>query len=148
MKIVQITYENRSLLMDKDFQDVLSRLAPCKVSLDDIDLITRIRLTRGIETLIAIIDEKIVGTVSYFIEHKFIHNGGKVGHLEDLVVDSDYKGMDIGGELTNSVIEECKKANCYKVILDCNDALEPYYNKLGFYRKGFCMRFDIFEPEG
>jgi len=39
---------------------------------------------------------KIIGTASLFIEQKFIHGGGKVGHLEDVVVD-------VGGRILGDV---------------------------------------------
>ena len=35
---------------------------------------------------------KIIGSTTLFIEQKFIHNGGKVGHIEDVVVSKEYEG--------------------------------------------------------
>ena len=45
---------------------------------------------------VAIDDEKIVGSTTLFIEQKFIHDGGLVGHIEDVVVRKDYEGRGIG----------------------------------------------------
>ena len=35
---------------------------------------------------VAIDNKKIVGSTTLFIEQKFIHDGGLVGHIEDVVV--------------------------------------------------------------
>ena len=45
---------------------------------------------------VAIDDKKIIGTTTLFIEQKFIHDGGLVGHIEDVVVKKDYEGQGIG----------------------------------------------------
>ena len=37
---------------------------------------------------VAEIEGKIVGATTLLLEQKFIHNGGIVGHIEDVVVDS------------------------------------------------------------
>lgn len=127
------------------FTETLSELAECKLNLDQIMSIMKRRNDKGIFTLLAIEDNKVIGTVSYFIEPKFIHSGGFVGHLEDLATHSRCAGRGIGRKLVDRVILECEKEGCYKVILDCDEALEGYYNKLGFYRKGACMRYDLLE---
>jgi len=40
--------------------------------------------------------DKIVGCCSLLIEDKFIHSCGRVGHVEDVVVDKDYRRMSLG----------------------------------------------------
>ena len=35
---------------------------------------------------------KIVGSTTLLIEQKFIHDGGHVGHIEDVVVSKEYEG--------------------------------------------------------
>ena len=39
---------------------------------------------------------KVVATGTIYIEYKFIHQVGKVGHIEDMVVDSDYRNKGLG----------------------------------------------------
>lgn len=143
MKIIKINQFNINLLMQPEFQQVVSRLAECDLGSDEIESIIRHRSNNSVETLVAIHEEKIVGTVSYFIEQKFIHNGGKVGHLEDLVVSEHCSEKGIGKALVDLVVSECKKEGCYKVILDCNEYLETYYTRSGFYKKCICMRKDL-----
>ena len=58
---------------------------------------------------VAIADKKIVGSTTLFIEQKFIHDGGLVGHIEDVVVRKDYEGQGIGMKLVISLIDVAKQ---------------------------------------
>ena len=85
---------------------------------------------------------KIVGSTTLFIEQKFIHDGGFVGHIEDVVVRKDYEGKGIGIKLVMSMLERAKEKNCYKTILDCKDDVKQFYEKIGFKRESNGMRYD------
>ncbi|KAJ3120803.1 Glucosamine-phosphate N-acetyltransferase-like protein [Nowakowskiella sp. JEL0407] len=39
---------------------------------------------------------KIVGAGTIFVERKFVHLNGLVGHIEDIVTHKDYRGMNLG----------------------------------------------------
>ena len=41
-------------------------------------------------------NQRIVGTGTLLIERKVIHSCGLVGHIEDVVVHSDYRGLSLG----------------------------------------------------
>ena len=84
---------------------------------------------------------EIIGAITLIIEQKFIHNGGKVGHIEDFVVLGKYRSCGIGSFLLEYVVKLAKENNCYKVILDCDDTLEKYYKKKGFVKKGNYMGY-------
>ena len=83
--------------------------------------------------------EKIIGSVTVLIEHKLIHNFGKVAHIEDLVVDTRFRGHKLGQKLIEQAKEYAKEQNCYKILLDCKEELVSYYNKCGFQNKGSQM---------
>ena len=85
---------------------------------------------------------KIVGSTTLFIEQKFIHDGGFVGHIEDVVVRKDYEGLGIGIKLVMSMLERAKEKNCYKTILDCKDGVKQFYERIGFKRESNGMRYD------
>ena len=91
---------------------------------------------------VAIDGKKIVGTTTLFIEQKFIHDGGLVGHIEDVVVRKDYEGKGIGIKLVTSMLERAEEKNCYKTILDCKDDVKKFYEKIGFKRESNGMRYD------
>ena len=91
---------------------------------------------------VAIDDKKIIGSTTLLIEQKFIHDGGLVGHIEDVVVRKDYERRGIGIKLVTSMLECAKEKNCYKTILDCKDDVKQFYERIGFKRESNCMRYD------
>ena len=91
---------------------------------------------------VAIDDNKIVGSTTLLIEQKFIHEGGLVGHIEDVVVRKDYEGKGIGIKLVMSMLERAKEKNCYKTILDCKDDVKQFYERIGFKHESNGMRYD------
>ena len=91
---------------------------------------------------VAELDGKIVGSTTLLIEQKFIHEGGFVGHIEDVVVNKKFEGRGIGMKLVLSLLDVAKEKKCYKTILSCEDKLIPFYEKIGFKQKSTEMRFD------
>jgi len=91
---------------------------------------------------VAIDNKKIVGSTTLLIEQKFIHDGGLVGHIEDVVVRKDYEGKGIGIKLVTSLLERAKEKNCYKTILDCKDDVKQFYERNGFKCESNGMRYD------
>ncbi|MGY5150442.1 MAG: GNAT family N-acetyltransferase [Candidatus Nitrosopumilus sp. bin_68KS] len=85
---------------------------------------------------------EIVGSTTLLIEQKFIHNGGLVGHIEDVVVNKDFQGQKIGEKIMKYLLEIAKSRGCYKTILDCTDDVKPFYEKLGFKHVGNELRLD------
>ena len=92
--------------------------------------------------VVAELDGKIVGTTTLLIEIKFIHSGGLVGHIEDVVVDKNFQGQRIGEKIMKYLLEFAKNRGCYKTILDCTDDVKPFYEKLGFKHIANELRFD------
>ena len=91
---------------------------------------------------VAEVDGKVVGSTTLLIEQKFIHKGGKVGHIEDVVVSKEFEGKGIGIKLVTSLLEVAKAKNCYKTILDCKDELIPFYERIGFKQESNQMRYN------
>ena len=91
---------------------------------------------------VAEIDGKIIGSTTLLIEQKFIHNGGFVGHIEDVVVSKEFEGRGIGMKLVVSLLDKAKTMNCYKTILDCQEELIPFYERIGFKKESNQMRYN------
>lgn len=89
------------------------------------------------------INNKIVGMITLLIEKKIIHNGGSVGHIEDLVVDINYRNQNIASILLNYVKNIAKQNNCYKIILDCDEKLINFYERNGYKKSAIQMRINI-----
>lgn len=92
--------------------------------------------------VVAELEGKIVGATTLFIESKFIHEGGLVGHIEDVVVDKEFQGKKIGEKIMKYLLKVSKDRGCYKTILDCTDDVKPFYEKLGFKQVANELRID------
>lgn len=91
---------------------------------------------------VAELEGKIVGAATLLIESKFIHDGGLVGHIEDVVVGKDFQGKKIGEKIMKYLLKVSKDRGCYKTILDCTDDVKPFYEKLGFKQVANELRID------
>lgn len=89
-------------------------------------------------------ERRIIATITCFIEMKFIHNLGKICHVEDFVVDSEFRQKKLGTKLMMLVKEYAEKEECYKIILDCSDKIVEFYNKMGYEKKtnGMALYFN------
>ena len=92
--------------------------------------------------VIAELDGKVVGTTTLLIEPKFIHDGGLVGHIEDVVVEKNVQGQGIGNKIVKFLLEVAKNRGCYKTILNCTDDVKEFYEKNGFKHTANELRFD------
>jgi len=106
------------------------------------EIFQKIDSNSGHVIFVAVIDGKVVGSTTLLIEQKFIHQGGLVGHIEDVVVSKDMQGQKIGEKLILAALDHAKNSGCYKTILDCLDDVKPFYEKLGFKFHSNAMRFD------
>merc|ERR1712032_75425 len=59
---------------------------------------------------------QVVGSATLVVEDKFIHDCGRVGRVEDVVVSKEVRG----------------RQSCYKVTLNCADPMVKFYNGFGF----------------
>lgn len=92
--------------------------------------------------LVAELAGRVVGTMTMLIDQKFIHNGGRVCHIEDVAVSRDVQGMGIGTLLGRACLDYAAKAGCYKTVLECRRDIIPFYERMGFHVHGTAMRFD------
>jgi glucosamine-phosphate N-acetyltransferase len=75
-------------------------------------------------------DTKILASGTLIIEPKFIHNCGSVGHIEDIVVSSQARGLGLGQQIVQHLIKQAKlHPTCYKVSLYCKEELTKFYEK-------------------
>ena len=78
---------------------------------------------------------EILGTITILLEQKIIHNGGMVAHVEDLVVDKVCRNQQIGKQLLEYAIVFARQQKCYKIILNCDETVQGFYEKCGFQNK-------------
>ncbi|GAA5870385.1 hypothetical protein JCM16303_001983 [Sporobolomyces ruberrimus] len=79
---------------------------------------------------------ELVGSATLVVELKFLRGGGKVGHVEDVVVHPKMQGKKLGVLLLNVLTKLSEDQGCYKTILDCDPKNEAFYVKCGYENKG------------
>lgn len=88
-------------------------------------------------------DDQVIGSTTLLIEQKFIHNGGKAGHIEDVTTSRKHEGKGVGSALVRAAVDFAKENGCYKVILDCSKKNIQFYRRMGFKEYEISMRYDI-----
>lgn len=94
-------------------------------------------------TFVALDGECVIGTTSLMIDQKYIHAGGRVGHIEDVSVAPSHQHRGIGTNLVKFAVEYARASGCYKVILHCVPELSPFYQRMGFRDFNIGMRLDL-----
>lgn len=88
-------------------------------------------------------EETIIGTGSILIEDKIIHDMGLVGHIEDIAIDENYRGLGLARTLMHKLIDIARLHKCYKIILDASDDVKIFYEKMGFKKNANTMRMNL-----
>jgi glucosamine-phosphate N-acetyltransferase len=135
--------------LEKGFFQTLSNLAILGKIRDDLEqakkILQEIKSYPLYKIFVAVKndDTEIIGSITLLIEQKFIHDGGKSGHIEDVVTRKGYEGKGVGSALVSAALAFAREKNCYKVILDCSEKNVPFYEKIGFRRNEISMRYDV-----
>jgi len=82
---------------------------------------------------------EIVASGTIIIEPKIIRAGKNVGHIEDIVVSKHMRGKGVSQQILHILKTIARENNCYKVILDCDNAVKNVYIKNGLDIKGIQM---------
>lgn len=148
IKVNFIVREMKEDDLQKGFFETLSNLTEVGAISNDLQrakkIFQEIKANPLYKIFVAVKDDgEVIGLTTLLIEQKFIHNGGKVGHIEDVVTRKEYEGIGIGSALLRESLKFAKEKNCYKVILDCSAKNVSFYAKLGFRRHSINMRYDI-----
>ena len=140
--------EIKNNMIDNNYLSLIFKIYNELTSAKEIPLITLKNIVNSLpgnhEIYVCKCDNKPVGLITLIIESKLIHSGGRVGHIEDLAVDKEYRNMYIGKALINHCIVKSRSIGCYKVILNCNDKLKDYYIKNNFVNTGNYMTYKIY----
>jgi glucosamine-phosphate N-acetyltransferase len=135
MEIISLELNDYNL----NFFELLNQLSVGeKPSFDDFKLYLN-NLNQNHQIYIIKNNNKIIATGTLFIESKLSHNLGKVGHIEDIIVDQSYRNCGLGSKMIEFLIQQAKKMNCYKIILNCNYDKKSFYEKFKFKENGYQM---------
>jgi GNAT superfamily N-acetyltransferase len=95
---------------------------------------------------VACADEVVVGTYELLIMDNMAKRGRRSGIVEDVAVDPQHQGRGIGRAMMEHALEQCRRAECYKLVLSSNLKREDahrFYDSLGFKRHGYSFRVDL-----
>jgi glucosamine-phosphate N-acetyltransferase len=128
---------------DRGFLDLLSQLSPVDLDTDSARAVFINRLQAHVYTWVVLHQDRPIATASMFIEPKWTHAGGKVAHVEDVVVDSAYRNGGVGLKLIRALEREARAKGCYKMILDCSAEAVAFYERCSFKVHETAMRLDL-----
>jgi glucosamine-phosphate N-acetyltransferase len=82
---------------------------------------------------------RVVACGTLVLERKFIRSCATCGHIEDVVVDAEERGKDLGRLIIQALTKVAQECGCYKTILDCSEENAGFYERCGFKRKEIQM---------
>ena len=85
-------------------------------------------------SVVGLYKDKIVAYGAVVIENKI--RGEFAGHIEDIVVDKNIRGKNVGVGLINELVKIAKNKGCYRITLFCDEPLLNFYDKNGFKING------------
>jgi GNAT superfamily N-acetyltransferase len=80
-----------------------------------------------------------------YIIHNDLHER-PFGLMEDVFVVERFRSQGLGKQIVQTVVEEAKKRNCYKLIGTSRfsrEKVHEFYEKAGFYKRGYEFRMDF-----
>ena len=93
---------------------------------------------KSTKSIVGVLDNEIVAYGSIVIENKI--RGEVAGHIEDIVVDKNYRGRFIGENLIKELINIGKKNKCYRITLFCKEHLKNFYSRQGFEKSSINLK--------
>jgi len=134
MEIVQLKKESKSAL--DDINNLLIQLrgdtSNNRGSLNDLHEVVK---NQNVVMVVAKDGERIVGMGFLYL---IIHVGRRSGHVEDVVVDKDYRGQGLGERIMKDLIGAARKNKLETIYLTSKPerlAANHLYQKLGFAPK-------------
>ena len=80
----------------------------------------------------------VIGFGTLLVERKI--RGGKLGHIEDIVISEECRERGIGASLIEKLAEIAEAHGCYKIALNCAEEKVSFYEKSGLQRSGAAMQ--------
>ena len=128
-----------------DFHDIVNMLQSISKytpSNEDIDEIwNKFSHQKNLNGFSFFLNNKIIGYGSILYETKI--RGGIAGHIEDIVINHEYRGNGFGLFIINYLKEDAIKNKCYKVSLSCKEQNIEFYKKCGFNLDGVTMQIQF-----
>ena len=137
----------------EDFDDVASLLRQLwpekRLDAASLRMVFQRAVTSESQTYLCVIDgERIVGFGSLTLKNN-LWQQGYLAHIDELVVDSDYRGRGIGTQLLNQLVRLARDRGCRRVELDSafhREQAHQFYQQHGFENRAFLFLQDPMKP--
>lgn len=106
-----------------------------------IDLLDKLDKQKNNEIWIIEKDNIFIASATIIYEYKYIFNICCLAHIEDVIVDINYRRLGYGKKLIEFLINLAKNNNCYKITLDCSYDNIFFYESCGFEKRGHQMTY-------
>ena len=128
----------------KNYLNLMNQFRPIQQNLD-FDTFSNIydQIFKSSEIYVALLDKNIIGSITVIYEQKFINNCALYAHIEDIIVDENFRNNKIGSKLLNYVKNIAFDKNCFKCTLVCNKDVANFYFKNNFEERGLNMSYLI-----
>lgn len=125
-------------LVEDDYEKYINLL---KISVKKEYFINFINNILNVNHIIIVMEvsNNIIGTGTILIEEKLTYGGCKLGHIENILINNDYRGKGYGEILVKELLKICKEKGCYRADLNCVRELEKFYNKNNFNKNTISM---------
>ena len=88
--------------------------------------------------IVGLHNDQIIAYGSIVIENKI--RGESAGHIEDIVVDKNFRGENIGVKLIEELVKIGHGKKCYRITLTCDQSLISFYHKNDFKVDNIAMK--------
>jgi ribosomal protein S18 acetylase RimI-like enzyme len=88
----------------------------------------------------------VVGVFALLIMDNLGHLGAPSAVIEDVIVQSNWRGRGIGRRMMAFAMELARAKNCYKLVLSSNrhrDEAHRFYKSIGFERHGYSFLIEV-----
>lgn len=129
---------------EEDFDQIVSLLRQlwpdASLNIEDLKQVYQKGLNSDSEHYIcATLDSEIIGFCTLVVNNS-LWQQGKLGCIEELVVDEAHQGEGIGSELLTRIMEIAKLRGCRGIVLDSafhREASHRFYEKKGFVSEAY-----------
>ena len=134
----------RKIQLENDLEDLYILLRQVWFLDEKNSFIENIKsIINDVEWFVVEQDNKIIGSTILYMQKKVIRNGCVAGLIEEVVVDEKYRGKKIGEKLIKHVTKKAEEKGCYKVILSCFPERIRFYERCGYKKESYTMRFNF-----
>ena len=129
----------RKILL-KDYKQY-TKLINTTISLEYFENFINNILNKNHNIFVIELNNNLIGTGTLLLEEKLTYNGCKMAHIENILIDENFRGKGYGKKIVDYMLEYSKKHKCYRADLVCYDNVVEFYTKNNFIKYQNSLQF-------